>query len=121
MFQGSMRGNIDLTGYYQNNLFFGPQFLLYRHSELVPFIGGHKTDITEETIRIATDPWDKPFKMYSRKRYEDVKITKEMVKASRVDLVSRCGVCRSMHLKAKREGENHRYLVPSQFSSSGGS
>lgn len=106
MFQGSMRGNIDLTGYYENNLFFGPTFLLRRHQELSSFIEGHKTPITAETIAIATAPWPG---MYSRKSYPDIDITQDMVKESRMELVSRCRACRSMHLNEKRQGRPHRY------------
>lgn len=115
MFQGSMRGNISLTGFYEGGLFFGPSFLLHRHSELMPFIDGHRSPVTPITIAEAIAPWPK---MKSRLTYPDVALTKEVVKQSRMTLVSRCGVCRSKHLGAKRNGEPYRYDIPSSFGSS---
>lgn len=113
MFQGSMHGNISLAGYYENNLFFGPQFLIRRHAELTQFLKGalvgHKTQITEESMAEAVGPL--PGIIHSRVEYPDVVITDEMIKQSRMDLLSRCGTCRNLHLKEKREGRSHRYTV----------
>ena len=119
MFLGSMRGNIRLDGFYENNLFFGPAFLQHRHAELEEHLQQHTTPIDDAAIALATDPWDQPPAMKSRIRYQDVKISKEMIKKSRMDLVSRCGVCRNLHLEAKRAGKKYRYRVPTQFSSTG--
>ena len=112
MFQGSMRGNISLQGYYDNHLFFGPQFLLQRHEELLPYMGEpHNSIITADTIREATKPFPEPPKRYSRLQYPDVEISTDMIKKSRMDLVSRCHTCRSLHLEAKRSGKRYKYRV----------
>lgn len=114
MFQGSMRGNISLQGYYDNNLFFGPIFLLHRHNELTMFLKGqliqHKTQMTLETIGEAVGPL--PGLVHSRLYYADTSITTDMIKQSRMDLLSRCSTCRNLHLKEKREGRSHRYTIP---------
>ena len=115
MFQGSMRGNISLAGFYDGNLFFGPQFLIHRHNELTMLLKGqlvgHKTQITTETIAEATGP--QAGLVYSRLSYPDIQITKEMVKQSRMDLLSRCSNCRNLHLRRKREGRKFKYPIPS--------
>lgn len=113
MFRGSMHGNKNLKGFYDNWLFFGPQFLLYRHNELEEFFGGHKSPMTEISIAEAIGPL--PGIKYSRESYPDVLITVEMVKASRMTLLSRCGTCRMLHLSEKREGRPYKYRVPARF------
>lgn len=118
MFLGSMRGNKSLDGFYEGGLFFGPAFLEHRHRQLKAFIEGHHTEITPIRIAEATAPWSGKPVMYGRKTYHDLPITKAVIKESRTTLLSRCGYCRSLHLRAKREGEKFRYTVPSRFASS---
>lgn len=111
MFNGSMRGNISLLGYYDGGLFFGPTFLKYRHDELAGFFTKpHLSTMTWESVLDASKDWEW---LRSRQVYEDVIPTEEQIKASRTTLLERCGACRSLHLGAKREGHPFKYSVDS--------
>ena len=109
MFLGAMQHGKKLKGFYENGLFFGPNFLLYRHEELSNHIGGHKSPIL--SLRPGSPLAQIPKLSIDRGLYPDIMPTKVMRNQSLRTLLSRCPDCLNLHMRAKHEGKPIDYRV----------
>lgn len=109
MFLGAMQQGKSLQGFYDSGLFFGPEFLHYRHGELATFLRGHSSPTSELVpgSRLSGIPG----LSIDRSLYPDVKPTKAVRNRSLRTLLSRCPDCLSLHMRAKSEGRDIAYRM----------
>ena len=109
MFLGAMQQGKQLAGFYDKGLFFGPEFLYYRHSELATFLTGHQSPIW--SLQPGSRLGGVPGLSIDREQYPDIKPTITVRNASLRTLLSRCPDCLNLHKKAKDEGRKIDYRM----------
>ena len=112
MFLGAMQQGKQLAGFYDKGLFFGPEFLYYRHYQLALFLRGHQSPIW--SLQPGSRLGSIPGLSIDREQYPDIKPTIAVRNASLRTLLSRCPDCLSLHKKAKDEGRKINYRIDSR-------